>query len=72
MKTQNNRKASKARKKQTVMSEPLKIFDRQYLTKKGERLKAEGASKKELKEYTKNRYVLNPNARPVKVLTHTR
>ena len=68
----NNKKASKARRKQTVMSEPLKIFDTKYLTKKGERLKSEGASKKELKKYTKNRYVLNSNAKPVKVLTHSR
>ena len=68
----NNKKVSKARRKQTVMSEPLKMFDKQYLTKKGERLKAEGASKKELEKYTKNRYVLNPNAKPVRVLTHSR
>lgn len=43
------------------------LKDKSYLTKKGKRLQAEGASEEILKKYTKNRYVKNPDSKPLKV-----
>lgn len=51
----NNRKSTKGRRIQTVMSEPSRVFVESYTTKSGQK---------------KNRYKKNPNAQPVKQVTH--
>lgn len=68
-----NRKATKGRIKQTVYSEPRRIFKERYITdhmlEKAIRM---GMSKKEaFKIYSKNRYTINKNAKPVKVIEHS-
>ena len=59
-------------RKQVVYSEPQRILKEKYLSHKGERLLREGLITKELAwtKYGKNRYIDNPNAKPVKVITH--
>lgn len=68
----NNRKSKSminvsARKTQIVYSEAQKLFKEKYLSPKGKRLFAK--SKKDLiwKLYGKNRYTVNPNAKPVTI-----
>ena len=55
-------------RKQVVMTAPSTVVVGTYLTPKGARLKAEGASDEVLAKYTKNRRKPNPNSRPFKVL----
>jgi hypothetical protein len=55
---------------QTVYSEPCKILVGSYLTKKGQKLKLNGATQEELNKYRKNRYKINPNATPIKTIYH--
>jgi len=56
---------------QTVYSEPRKIWVERYLTAKGKRLLAEGRiTKSEASKYSKNRYKLNPNAKPIRIIHH--
>ena len=68
-----NQTAPKVRK-QVVYSEPRRILVEEYLTPKGERLMALAKTKAERKEikakYGKNRYKVNPNAKPVKLIIH--
>ena len=59
-------------RKQVVYSEPRRIFKERYITdhmlEKAIRM---GMSKKKaLEVYGKNRYIDNPNAKPVKTITH--
>ena len=56
---------------QIVRTEPRKIFKEKYLTKKGRRLKAEGASKEILSNYEKNRYIINRNSKQLKKIIHS-
>ena len=60
------------KKIQTIYSEPRKIFVKRYLTEKGVRLVNAGTITPEEadKKYGKNLYRLNPNARPIKKITH--
>lgn len=58
--------------KQIIYSEPRRILVERYLSPKGTRLlKTKEITKKEVWEkYGKNRYALNVNAKPVKVIAH--
>ena len=66
-------KKAKSRNIQVIYSEPRRIFKEKYLTKKGKRLFASAKTQSERdaiwKTYGKNRYVSNPNAKIVKVIT---
>ena len=68
-----NIRKSNARK-QVVYSEPQRILKEKYLSPKGKRLFADAKTKEEKdfiwKLYGKNRYILNPNAKPIKTITH--
>lgn len=70
----NNRQATRSRIKQVVYSEPRKVFKEKYLTEKGQDLLNRGLiSKKEAwNKYGKKRYTINPDAKPVKVITHVK
>lgn len=52
--------------------DPNKIFIGRYITKHmADKCEAMGLSKKEaLEQYGKNRYIFNPNAKPVKFIKH--
>lgn len=50
---------------QVIRTAPQRIGVGKYLTAKGIRLKKEGASKKELLKYTKNRLQINPDSKPL-------
>jgi hypothetical protein len=71
----NNRKPTRGRKdvKQTIYSEPQRILKERYITDHMlEKAIRNGLTKKEaLAKYGKNRYVTNPNAKPIKVIFHT-
>lgn len=54
-------------RKQVVRTAPRTIVVGQYLTAKGLRLKAEGATEARLAKYTKNRRALNPNSLPIRI-----
>ena len=68
----NNREPKNRRKDQVVYSEPRKIFVKKYLTPKGQGLLlSKQITKKEAWEkYGKNRYKINPNAKPIKMISH--
>ena len=68
----NNRKSTTGRIQQTVYSEKRKIFVGMYLTPKGQYLLDNGKISKQEAErkYGKKKYRINPNAMPVKVITH--
>lgn len=69
----NNRKTTKGRNRiQVIYSEPRRVFIERYLTPKGERLLKQGVlTKKEADEkYGKNRYRINTEAHPVKLIKH--
>lgn len=70
MKIHNNRKTTKGRKIQQVLSEVKKLFKDIHLTAKGKRLKAQGAPKDVLDLYTKNRYQKNTNSQQIKQIIH--
>jgi len=57
---------------QVVYSAPLKIFVEKYLSKSIQRrvLNKEFSKKYAMKRYGKNRYRINPEAYPVKVIRH--
>jgi hypothetical protein len=61
-------------RKQRVLSAPGRIFVERYLSPKGKRLLWDANTKKEKKDvwakYGKNRYRINPDAKPVKIITH--
>ena len=57
--------------KQVIKTAPSRIKVGTYLTKKGLRLKREGASDEVLAKYTKNRYKDNPDSKPFKTLSIT-
>lgn len=61
---------AKTNRIQIVYSQQLWTEQGSYLTKKGEKLKAEGASEEILSKYRKIRYVQNPNAYPIKTISH--
>lgn len=52
----NNRKSNDSRRAQIIWSEPHRILVGSYTTKSGQ---------------IKNRYAINPNAKPVKTIIHT-
>ena len=68
----NNRKTTNGRRNQVVYSEPQKLFVEKYLSPKGKRLlmNKEITKTEAWLKYGKNRYRINPNARPVKVIKH--
>lgn len=51
---------------QVVRTAPSRVKVGTYLTKKGQRLKEQGASAEVLAKYTKNRYKPNPDSKPIK------
>lgn len=55
---------------QIVRTSPRKVFKEKYLTKKGLKLKAEGASKEVLSNYEKNRYIINRASKQLKKIKH--
>lgn len=67
-----------ALRRQDVMSTPVKVFKELYFTKSAMKAKEKIGKRKRLtaKELTqtapKNRYVIDPNATFVKVITHRR
>jgi len=67
-----NRKTTRGRKKQVIYSEPRKIFVKKYLSPKGLKLLATNQfSKEEIWErYGKNKYVINTEAVPVRIIYH--
>lgn len=68
----NMRKSTNGRRVQTVYSEPQWLLSGKYLTEKGKRLlQTKQITEKEAWEkYGKNRYRINPNARPLKRIVH--
>jgi hypothetical protein len=70
----NNRKATRSRRKQVVYSQPQWILVGSYLSPKGQRLFniARRTDAKELieRQFSKNRYRLNPDAHVVKIINH--
>lgn len=56
----------KQKRKQVVLTEPAKLFQKRYLTNKGMRLLLQGKISEEEadKKYGKNKYVGNPDAVP--------
>ena len=58
-------------RKQVIRTAKSRIKVGTYLTKKGLRLKQEGASDEILAKYTKNRYKGNPDSKPFKTLSIT-
>jgi len=66
------RQAQYSRRLQVVFSKPRKTFKERYLTAKGQMLlKTKQISKTEAWErYGKNRYVLDPKAKPVRNIHH--
>ena len=67
----NNRGNGQTRA-QIVWSEPRRILVGRYLTKKGMALVASGIITHEfaMTKYGKNRYKINPAAKPVKIIFH--
>jgi len=63
-----------AARKQVVFSKPRKIFKEKYLSPKGKRLILSATTKEGKKiiwkMYGKNRYKINPDARPIKEIIH--
>jgi hypothetical protein len=61
---------------QMIMSAPRRMFVGKYLTPKGEKLLLSAKTKAEKnaiwEKYGKNRYQLNPESRPVKLIYHFR
>lgn len=57
---------------QRIMSEPRKLLIDRYLSPKGKRLLNEGKISKEIawKKYGKNRYTINLNSKPIKLIYH--
>jgi hypothetical protein len=55
-------------RKQVIRTAPSRVKVGTYLTKKGQRLKSEGASEEVLAKYTKNRYKPNPESKPFKTM----
>ena len=75
----NNRKTTRGRKRlvQVIYSEPQRILKERYLSPKGKILLNSGliqegviTEKQIWEKYGKNRYTNNPNAKPVKTITH--
>lgn len=68
----NNRKSTRGRRKQAVLSAPGRIFVERYITDHMlERAIRNGLSKNEaLEKYGKNRYRPNPEAKVIKFITH--
>lgn len=68
----NMRKSTNGRRVQTIYSEPQWLLSGKYLTEKGKRLlQTRQISEKEAwGKYGKNRYHINPNARPLKRIVH--
>ena len=62
----------KLTKLQIIYSQPKKILVGRYLSPKGERLVSEGLLTKEQADakYGKNRYTIDPNAQPIKMIKH--
>lgn len=68
---QNLNKGKVIERKQMVYDRPRKVLVGEYLTNKGKRLLAEGADKGLVYTlYAKNRYRINPEARPIKTIVH--
>jgi hypothetical protein len=68
---QNLNKGKVIERKQVVYNTPRKVFVEEYLTNKGKRLLAEGADRGLVYSlYAKNRYRINPDAKPIKTITH--
>ena len=59
-------------RKQVVYSEPQRILKERYITDHmlEKAIKMGMSKKKALEVYGKNRYIDNPNAKPVKTITH--
>lgn len=59
---------------QIVYDRPRKVFKEKYLTKKGKRLlmNKEITKKEAWEKYGKNRYTIDPEAKPIRVITHRR
>jgi hypothetical protein len=68
----NNRKSTDGRIHQIIYSEKKKVFVGMYLTPKGQKLLDEGKISKSVAEakYGKKKYRINPNAIPVKIISH--
>lgn len=68
----NNRKETLGRKIQVIYSEPKYLLKERYITDHMlEKATIMGLNKKEaLSKYGKNRYIVNPNAKPIKVIHH--
>ena len=62
-------------KPQIIYSEPRKTFKEKYLSPKGELLIKSAKTKAEKDaiwaKYGKNRYTINPNAKPIKTIVHS-
>lgn len=68
----NNISATHVQRTQVVYSEPQKLFKEEYLTPKGQALlRSNVISKDEAwSKYGKKRYVNNPNAIAIRIVTH--
>jgi len=68
----NDRKEKTKDNIQIIYSEQRRVFKEKYLTPKGVRLLANKEITKEdaWKRYGKNRYHINPNAKPIGEITH--
>lgn len=70
----NNSKLSLGKRtlKQIVYSQPRKVLIGKYISAKGLRLIQEGVLTKEQadKKYGRNRYGINPDAKPIRTITH--
>ncbi len=73
-KPRNKRPRKPQSRVQVVYSGPKRIFKERYLTKKGKELMFSAVSKKDKDaiwaKYGKNKYIDNPDAKPVFQLTH--
>lgn len=59
---------------QVIYSEPRKVLKEKYLTPKGKRLLSSAKTKAQKEviwaKYGKNRYTINPNAKPIGQINH--
>lgn len=72
--SRGNAKSTPGRRRQEVYSEPQFILVDRYLTPSmAKKAKREKLNKQDaLNKYGKNRYAVNPNAKLVKVIYHTK
>lgn len=70
----SDRPRKSAKRVQIIYSEPVKLFKEKYLTPKGEKLMLTAKTKAEKQKiwdkYGKNKYINNPNAKPIGQITH--